>query len=65
MKLTKEMKSWLVEKGLAAENATDAEFKTAMQKALDDGTLTVEKLAELIDDKAPCALSHNVCSFGC
>ena len=34
MKFTEDLKSWLVEKGLATKDATDAEFKDATQKAL-------------------------------
>lgn len=47
MRLTKELKAWLVQKYGIAVDATDAEFKAKAAEALTNGELTAEKLVEL------------------
>jgi HK97 family phage major capsid protein len=53
MKITEQLKAWLVEHCGVKKDATDAEFKAAAAQALLDGSkLTAEKLVELTADPA-------------
>jgi len=47
MELTPQLRAWLVENCAVATDASDEDFKAAAIKALDEGVLTVAKLAEL------------------
>lgn len=47
MRLTAKLKGWLKENMSVPETASDEEYLTAAHKAIDDGKLTQEKLAEL------------------
>jgi len=47
MRLTKALKSWLVDNSGVTKDAADNEFRKAAAEALVAGTLTAEKLAEL------------------
>lgn len=53
MNLTALLKSWLTDQKLVNEAASDDEFKAAALAALQDGTLTPAKLAELTVEKEP------------
>ena len=54
MKLSKELKTYLIEKGLAQKSWTEDQlFLNVAADALEDGTLSAEKFAELTGKKTP------------